>query len=76
MDEKQPEPATQAAGEPQCPWGAEATLPRVAWPPGSGQAQHPLNGGCPMEGAPLTAPCARGCRVPQVGCWDLSEQEQ
>ena len=30
MDEKQPEPATRAAGEPRCLWGVGATLLRVA----------------------------------------------
>lgn len=61
MDEKQPEPATRAAGEPRCPWGAGATLPGVAWSLGSSQAQHPLKGGYPMEGAPLTTLGAAGC---------------
>ena len=34
--------------------------PGWLWPLGSGQTQHPLNGGRPTEGAPLTALHARG----------------
>jgi len=64
MDEKQTEPATGVAGESQCPWGAGATLPRVAVAPRIWSNPASPEWGTPHRGCPAHSPACQGA----AGC--------